>query len=167
MEALLQGTAWIDFEEEIDLTAPLHCLAPLTAALLAGFRLASTEGGQHGNIEHAYVGVKHPRDLKQARKSDLRRIIGLRFQRGRVRLFGTDLRIEEFIRLWQTDAACRQFFERKPNWNASLAKIDAKLRASEPVVKAGYDERRTIMIPIRARERDAALRNRMLRLWEG
>jgi hypothetical protein len=149
MDALMRGSAFLDFEESPDLHAPMQCLPIVTAALLAGFQLGATDGGKIGNFEHCYVGPTHPRNFKTAKRSQVMRIMAFRFKAGHVSVFGVPLRIEEFIHLYRTDATARAHFESLPTWDKSLAIMQAKLKAAEPVVKAGYDHRRNLIIPLR------------------
>lgn len=158
----MRGTAWVSFEEELDSSAPLRCIEPVCAALYAGFQLVQGMG----NVEHAYTGaITHPRQFKDAKRSRIRRFIALRFVAGSVTWQGGVFRVEQFIEAWVRDGAMQRDFQRRPKWDESCAKLNAKIRAAEPVVKAGYDERRQILIPIRGGTQ-AELRARLLHRYE-
>lgn len=172
MDALLRGSTFIDpgvidYEESLDLTAPLQCLAPITAALMAGFKMGATDGGKVGNFEHGYVGPGHPRDFKAAKRHQLRRFIAFRWRPGHRMVMGNPMRIEQFLIEFKTDASLRRHFESDPKWNDNLAIIHAKIMACMDSfgVKAGYDERRTLLIPMRGG--DEALKRELLRIYEG
>jgi hypothetical protein len=160
MDTLLKGTTWVSFEELVSLDAPLQCVPVVTAALLAGYKLAPTNAGQVGNIEHAFLGdgLNHPRHIKDMRPGQIRRIIALRFQATLVTVVGVEMRLEEFVAFWQQDEGLRAHFEKRGDWDKNLAIIDTKIRASEPVVKAGWDGRRTVMVPLRAQGDGGRLR---------
>lgn len=167
MDALRLGTATVDFQESLDPGAPLECLAPVVAALMSGFKLAATNGGTVGNIEHCYVGRAHPRDFKTAKRAEIMRVIGFRFRAGARVINGEAMRVEQFIAQYQADAALRAQMAALPAWDANLAIIDAKIRATEPAVKAGYDARRTLLIPMRAEPEKEKLREWLLARFEG
>lgn len=167
MDPLFLGSAFIDFEEPLDLTAPLQCLAPVTAAHMAGFKLRSTNGGTLGNFEHGYAGVKHPRDLPHAHRSQIYRFVSFAWRPGHRTVLGNQMRIEQFLAEFKCDAAFRRHFEAKEKWDGNLAIMDAKIKALLDVfgVKAGYDDRRTLLIPMRGG--DEKLKRELLRLYEG
>jgi hypothetical protein len=168
MDPLLKGTALVVFEESPRPEAALQCVPVITAALLSGFRLADTQGGKCGNIEHAYVGdaLHHPRKLKDLKAAEVRRMLSFRFQGGARSVVGVEMRVEEFVLFWQQDPALRARFESRADWDKNLAIIDAKIRASEPVVKAGWDGRRTVLVPLRVRADDSGLRKLLVNRYE-
>lgn len=168
MDTLLKGTTWVTFEEAVTFDAVLQCVPVVTAALLAGFKLAPTNGGQVGNIEHAFMGdgLNHPRQIKDMRPGQIRRLISLRFQATLVTVVGVEMRLEEFVAFWQQDAGLRATFERRGDWDRNLAIIDTKIRASEPVVKAGWDGRRTVMVPLRVKGDEGQLRKTLVNRYE-
>lgn len=167
MNALQQGFTLISFDEQPEAAAPLNCLRPVTAALLAGYRLADTAGGTVPNLEHVYLVPRHPRVMRDMPRSRARRVITFRFVSGSRRTLAGELRVEEFIAALEADAALRARFSALADWDRSLAIMDGKIRAVPLAVRAGYDDRRFVIVPLIESGATARLRSRVLEKFEG
>lgn len=113
------GIATVSYEEPLDGRVPLH-LPEIAAIHWVGFRLVPPP---ECAIENLLVGKKRLLQFRDAKRSELTRIVRLHFLARRVNFAGEKLRLSEWVTKWREDEALRRTVSAHPayaKWQEAL-----------------------------------------------
>lgn len=131
------GIATLHFEEALSTESP-QCLDVLAAACWAGFRIVrSPETG----LENLVVGKSRLPQFRDAKRSELTRVIKVHFYGHRIDWQGSAIRIHDWVQLYRTDPALRRVVHASDAYRQWLAGI-ADLFRRTPLVALAAEANR-------------------------
>lgn len=120
------GVVTIESEEAFPITDPPRCLDEIAALLWAGYRLLRPP---RVNCEHVLVGKNRLPQFRDAKRSELTRLLRWHFQGARRPWRGEELGARDWLERWRSDPVLREHARNHPTydrWRAGLANQIAK-----------------------------------------
>ena len=123
------GLATLAYEEPLDGRVSLH-LPEIAAIHWVGFRLLQPP---ECAIENLLVGKKRLPQFKDAKRSELTRILRLHFIARRVKFAGEDLRLTDWVTKWREDDVLRRTVTAHPSFPKWIDALTTRF-LDEPLV---------------------------------